>query len=159
MTNVDHENPEVQMFGLVERLKAAYSHLADILEKRISPAKRENKLAGVEPDSELRSATDSLLEMIDDLTEDIYQSLPSGEKISDQDKVVWSGSLRDLKFDYLGDNQFKIDGHNLLDKEDLAVDRTDHQVHVTTNKEVELSVEPLEHLETLTGIKVKIFRA
>ena len=158
MTSHDHENPESQMFGLVERLNRADAHLMDIVSKRTKPAKHEGQLVGEMPDLEMSGAAESLIEVIDNIVDDIYKLLPSKENISDQEKVVWTGSLRDLMFEYLGDNHFKIEGLHLADRENIESGRTDDQVSVTISNEIELSVDPQEILEALTGTKTKIYR-
>ncbi|EKD44029.1 MAG: hypothetical protein ACD_72C00025G0002 [uncultured bacterium] len=153
------ENPESQMFGLLERLKRANNHLEDIVQRRVTSVKRDNPLVGAQPDAELSDAANASLEVIDTTIDAIYDLLPGIEKMSENQRVAWTGSLRDLKFDYLGDGQFKIDGLNLLDRENLDTARTDDQVQIAINSEVELPVEPQEHLEALVGIKTKIYRA
>lgn len=158
MTSIDHENPESQMFDLVERLNRADEHLLDIVSKKIQPAKHERPLVGKSPDLEMSWAAENLIAVIDKIVDDIFKLLPSKEKISDQDKVVWTGSLRDLVFKYLGDNQFKIEGLHLADRDDVEVGRTDDQVCIVINNEVELPVDPQEFPEALTGVKTKIYR-
>lgn len=152
--NPEIENKEAQMFDLIQRFDNNNQVLLQIQEQK------DGLSINGERGGEVLDVLLAHVEVAQGLAEGISDLLPDEKNISDDEQVVWRGCLSDLQFSFLGGNQFKIAGPNLVVKEHRdEVKKSPDSVVITTKKDVELAVDPRELSESLYGIMVKIYHA
>lgn len=150
--SLEMENNEAQIFGLIQRFDSNNQILLQIQEQKDGFSRRGER------GGEILDVLLVHVEVAQGLAEEISHLLPDEKKISDDEEVVWRGPLSDLQFSFLGGNQFKIIGPNLVVKEHRdEVKKSPDLVTITMKKDVELAVDPGELAESLYGIIVKIY--
>jgi len=152
--NPEIENKEGKIFDLVQQFIRNNKVLEQI------QVQKNDSINRGERGGEVFNSLSRHVEVSQSLAEEIAALLPGEENISDNEQVIWRGNLSDLQFYFLSGNQFRVDGPNLMVKDNKdEVEQCSDQVAVTTPKDVELAVDPSELTESLYGIAVKIYRA
>ena len=149
----ERENNEGKIFGLVEK----YTRHNKVLEEI---QKDKGKFAATHTRSgEWFDIISNHVSVSQRLATGIAELLPEESGVSTEDQVVWSGHLSELEIVFLGGNRFKISGPNLSVVENAdPAQRLPDEVSLAINRDIELSVNPNESIESLYGLPVKIYR-
>lgn len=145
-------NEEAQFFNSVERYKKNIQALARIKEQKDSLASSGRR------DSSLFDILHHHVAVAKGLAGEICQLLPSASAVSSEEKIIWSGNLSDLQFDFLNGNKFKITGPNAIVSENNYDDRSSDTVAVVVSKSAESEGSAEYSIASLAGMEVKIFR-
>lgn len=144
---------EARIFDAVSKYKRKLEALQRIEDEKVNLAKVGRR------DGSLFDILQVHVDAARGLGAEICQSLPPATSISSEDRVVWSGHLSDLQFDFLNGNTFIIRGQNsIVAENDYHADDHHDNVSVVVSKAVATEASLNKSVESLFGIEVKIFR-
>lgn len=150
--NPDTRNGETQIFASAEIYKRNIQALQKIKEQKDDLTSRGQR------DSGLFDILQHHVAVAKGLAGEICQLLPPASAVSSEEKIVWSGNLSDLQFDFINGNKFRISGPNTIVLDNNYDDRPLDTVAVVVSKSAEPEDSAKYSTESLAGMEVKIFR-